>query len=1784
MEQLLVENPRDTQLLSQLASLAENEGDIEMAIQYQRQHLQLAPKERDVRLGLAQLLVKSGQAEEAGQIWVDLVADEPELHRNLRSIDSLITYNKEETALAILSRLSAREPDNWEYLYREGICHQMEDETALAKNKFAALLALNLDDDTPGAAMLAARKNEARIQRMTRTASSAASNPLAARTSNIYQVLAQTGLDQRYSYYNSQQNLYTPSDYGQARLAALAWLLRFAKQEERETAFVNGYKAAVEQPEPSQRALLDWFYLKIVQQNYPDIYAAAKRLSQSGGAVGEYIYLNYLGVRTSSGSSRSTDTKKDSTPPLPAEEIETMLELYAKLKQQKPEWINAHLFMNVTTELERADRNDKIDELYNEAVARVKETNVEQMTLVVTLAAKRGDVETLIDIYKKLDRLDNSSRGNLSWAAVNAFYQATGPLADKNEFPKMLKLLETMQDADRVERISDPSVMLRRQRTASQSTNLVFYKRVNGTKRYTTFTFPKPNPYLQGGNIQLLRTIFEEYKQADILSDLFTYVETELKAAEGNPARKIDYQLMLAYIRWWDDRKPEAIEALREATAMVPDDPSLLLSVAEILEQNNRLGEALELLDSIEPKDQQVMMEREESAMQLAERLGDVERARTAAERLFGLRLPPEKQADLAGRMHRLGMHKEAEAVLARAQRQAGNKTDTLRNLMRQYSGQNNPEMAINIARRILRKSVPYQNANSYSSRQGEDEAARSEAVQVLARSGKLDAMIERAQGQLASSPNSIQIRRNLMEYLLAADKKEEFVKQAKELTALHSDDAQLHYSIAQQLQQAGQPQAACDEYLAAIREDATVLRRSTYDLQQIFRIAKRQDQLVDVMLNSDLSLMRNDPYTVTEMIGNLMRDDETKASGKKLFDKAWKELPEIRDQMVRDLQSSYDSAKMYDYVKEAVFPVGTTIQALSGSNAMSYGNDGVFTTADTMLLDYARKQNRVTELCNDLAKELKQHPDWKFGEVLLAILEIQGGQTQPGIARLKTLIDNDGDAMPMNTRYLIGQELAYYSNVQALLVPLYARAVEESINDNDVDLSYNPIRRAVQFYTDQGMHAKANAIITKTLAHESSGYDAAYAAERKLQSTSAAIELLLANDNAVEAVRVGNALLADTAFLELAKSGSNHDYYIGHLRTQTQLANEQLRQQGLTQILDGLIQQPDAKGKSAFDIVAIVEQTKDGLPVYTNVIDRVLDESKPDAKTLSEALAKVSKLQSDDELSLLIGRGLLSARIEKSKEFADIAKTLQTFVQKHPLEPLTHGRQANSRQRAEAMPRIPLWFVARHCLKREELHAIGTELADHALAAALRQTQTDQAIAILNEWGELELDAGHKDEAEKHWRQMIELVLPTATPQTSSRLADRELFFVQVAAKAPATKVVAAVPTEAQFVQALAIAKMLAQKEMLDLSLETLRSSLKAGPPIAPAQTASRGRYVNVSSTGVVTYTDVENRNALNILTELETLIALYRSKNVSNDQLCAVLTGIVLPEARPAEVFLYVQAPIVVAEPKSLGSILARLAVKCGKLNELRQRAESRLEQPLGQLAAHVLLAQVAIAAQEPDVLNEQLQALETVLTTDTGTTSANLACLVALPALDMEAATDNAMSLGTLIAKNYATSNANDSAMNIHFLLAKEAFAHKKSEQAGEQIDAALQASLSGSAQQAAEAQLRATQLYAQAGNLDRALTHLGRVCDQPDVQLDQSTFTRIVSLLIQLPDAERYRKLKAWSFPRRGESRSACWPTISRRADRPRSSAVTRFPRRMLSARWRCCSIPLRRPSN
>ncbi|OYV84432.1 MAG: hypothetical protein B7Z73_15450, partial [Planctomycetia bacterium 21-64-5] len=461
-------------------------------------------------------------------------------------------------------------------------------------------------------------------------------------------------------------------------------------------------------------------------------------------------------------------------------------------------------------------------------------------------------------------------------------------------------------------------------RRTSSNANMPYYSLFQGkNQKHIRISFPLPNDYFDFSGILLLRNAYELFKRDDLLSDLVAHLRAAV-TGDAPAAERIYPQLALVYVQSWEESPREAVDEFARACELAPDDLNLKLDLAELRETHGDLDEALALADAVTPLDQSTMQRRELLALRVAVRSGDLERARQAAERLFGLRLDAEMQVELAAQMRQLGMHDLAEAVMARAQRQAGNRSGALMALMLQYQGQNKPDVAAQVAHQILRR-VPGRQRDPNMG-QTPDDAARGQAIAVLARTGKLKDMIARAEAQLKTAPNSVQIHQTLAEYYQAAGDRKKSAELYQQMAAARPEDARLQYQVAQQLSQSGDALAAVVYYEAAIKKEPRLFANNYWQVEQTFRQAKKEEDLVKLLDEIDLKAI-GQYYMITNLIQNMGRNNNQRPLAMKLFKRAWEAFPEQRAQIISQMYDNtfWETQEAYDYARDALIPRGGT-------------------------------------------------------------------------------------------------------------------------------------------------------------------------------------------------------------------------------------------------------------------------------------------------------------------------------------------------------------------------------------------------------------------------------------------------------------------------------------------------------------------------------------------------------------------------------------------------------------------------------------------------------------------------------------------------------------------------------------------------------------------------------------------------------------------------------------------------------------------------------------------
>jgi tetratricopeptide (TPR) repeat protein len=1750
LEPLLGDNPRDTQLLRQLSGLAESEADLAGAIKYQRQLAQVAPgKEEEGRL--AQLLVRAGETEEAGAIWVRLAGQEKEFTNVLLAAQHLLANGKPDAALTLTTRALQDHPRDWEALYLEGVALERGGRPAEAERRFQAILDLRLPDDELSI-FQKGQKPAARRPSPRPGAAAPVDFPLQDRLSTTMQIWQATGLNPTgYPiYFSSQATFWTPADFGQARLGALGWLLALAQKEKKQDEFVAKWRQARERAGQDERTQLDWVYLLVLRQDQAGLYDATRGFARSPDPALRWLYLAALMGRNAAREVRvypgRSPTAADTTPPLPGADLDEMLACFRSLQRQRPEWVIEPITTGVLAELKRAGRSGDVDAIYRDTLTAA--ARPEGLAAALRLAAERGDIDAALKLFDRLEQLPPGSPGvgDLS----DALGRAMSLRADARATADVLRLLDRYLAHERRQKRTGPAARA----PAGPTLNGNPYYRVwtaQGSS-YVMLDYPTPNDYHDYTGISLLRTAYDLYKRDDLVSDLFRHLRAAGDAAPQG--ERVFYHLALGYLHWWAGEKDEALRELTRGSELAPADLNLRLEVAELRERHGEPEEALALADSITPLDHTLMQRRELLALRLAVRTRKLPRARQAAERLFGLRLDPELQVRLAGQMRQLGMDDLAEAVLARAQGQAGNRTAVLVSLMLQFQSQN-PDAAAQVAYQILRHGPSQQVSPNGRT---EEDTARAQALDVLARSGKLQALIQRAEAQLRSAPRAAPLYQTLAEYYRAAGARDKSRQAYERLAELRPDDARLRYQLAGQLYTLGETKAAADQYAAALRKDPTLFAQQSFQILQVFQQNNRMEELADILDKLDARALGYS-FAVTNLVDSLLQNEKTRAVGVRLFRKGWQAFPSQRlDLLTQSFGGGvWQLPEIFDYLHQAVLPAegDRLVNPWAAASAPIFGaavvNDGRMQGLMTRLLDTAAAQNRLGPLAGEVDQALAKHPDWASGRVLRAALLARAGKDREAREVAERLLADRQNPMPANACRLLAQELEPHPPLKDLAVRFYEAAVAEALASPGETFSQTAAPRLVALYREARRDADAHALILKFVRRQVTGgrFDNEYEAYQRLRELEEIAALLLQLGHPVDALRTYNDILSDPQRITLASRFAGG-------RTARQVAEQgraaclrALRPEVLPSVFREFLAPTADGGKApALDLLLVADPPDLRRGRLVSMLGEALRLAggSPSARVAVRDLLDGVRRQAPDDLSAAVAAALAALAEDRAEGIDAALNRLLKLAEAQPLEELPAGTPANSRQRQEAARQIGLWLVARECLRRPDRRAVAERLAARAVEAAGRQADRTYALVMWGEWGRLDLERGDRAAAERHWTAMLDLVLGAgrpATPATGPAVVDLE-----------------------QFGQAMQVAKLAAEHGLHALSLRAVHETLAAGPPLVLLEDQPARR---VSPSGVTTPADpaLPFRTVEENLSELSTL---WLRQQAPAGAVYEALATAVLPERRADEVFLYPRPLALTGTAARVGSggqLLAEWAVRAGRAAELRQRLQARQEQARAALPARVLLTQLALAGRDYPAATQALDWLGRRLPAEKARAARELTCHAALPALDVPETAAAAVPVLREAARGLAAPATAEPAGSLLLLLARFSFDHADQAEGRKHLREYLDLVERANARStpAVVAALRKTQLHRAAAEFGRAglfpdaLEVLGQYADIPRSATGDASLPQLDRplgrYLAALPADQRYALLKAWTLPAGTRQSVRLYTTLARTAEVP-----------------------------
>jgi tetratricopeptide (TPR) repeat protein len=1507
LERLLPERPDDVDLLTYIVELAEKEGDLPSAVSYQRK---LFARNGDLaEKRLLVLLMKTGELEEVFTLWARKARNASNTISQLEFLDNLLLFGRNRDVFEFAG-LSLRErPRDWELLYRRGVAAAKLADFSRAQEAFQTLLGLKEEDDTTSALLAPTEKKE---------------DPDAIakqRVEMVSKIRVAIGFDAPQQNQNEQTlapELWTPADYGQARMAALGWLSSIAERTRTSENFLNQLRnTRGKSDSPDLRGWWDWWYLSNVLSDGQEINRADDVLQRTGLTFfASRRMFNYL-------------SENPKTP----RELEQVLADYRTVLRKRPDWVDAQYFAIPSRCLKEFDREKEIDRLYAEtmAVGPISPTVVLNQ---VKIAASRDDVASLLRL---LPLLDVSPKG---WDEISP----TPTPAGLAKASLLIDVAWTMSRLIRQDKYSDflnlygglMDVNLRHFRMARKQprfahtidpvvvgqVNLVFDDFIG----MENLPYPRTTPVLERSFLEFIATAYFLAKKKDSVDDLLEFQRKRAMAA-GPEDRQVE-DLALFAIQILAGDRAEALPLLKGACERAPGEFWLFEEYAlAAADRPADVKEAIRLLDSRPPTDPIALRKREQLSLQLANRVGDLDRARVAIDRLFDSRLSAEDQIQLLEQASKLGLDDRARLLSDRIRSSAGGNEKVLRTVLRQYESQKQKTEASETAFAILR-AIPAPMAPNQND-------ARNEALRTLQQMGLLGPIIDRLTAKRKLATKSLPLVNELSECCRANGETLKSLELAGESISLGSNDASARMHLARLYEDSGRTREAIDQMLLAIAAQPHSFNNQTQQIVNVFAKGHETTILTSRMLECDPRVI--DINSAVILFNSLWSISDQRDWAVKLLSHVWR--PQVDSSSFSQLLLYNDSLSDHKWSHPGILALAKARLVTDSGSIEAEPWQGFGDVFQAMINVMAKKG-----LLSDFEAELRKHsdtrPKWIGGRAMLATLQLKLGRTKDARSILEAIwTENELRTMPAPARQVLFNAIKGEPSLAPLLYTELSRQLSAFARKPDeTTIDASELRLYVDLARRRGDLTAATETIVK--------------ANRVAKPGSTMTSTFRFNNGRpiIQQIPVeGSQALFIAPLLELDRSwealGNLFPQWLQHsqgneaMRGQNNqalpifdnfyFAVESLRADTVASFLDRV---PD---EELFELRTMPLLESDlRYRLYSRAISVV------DCPVHSDAIAKIAariakrRQEKPDDLAAWI----IAACFENERGQLEQLTGLAAWVKSHPLSELPKSGRPSAKVRREALDQVALWFAAMPALENPKTEAAGRILADRALQAARRldKDENDRLYgrAILQEWIGIASRAKQTQRTQLLWMDLAEQLLPAKVSEER---------------KAP-------LPAN-QFGRIISMVELAVRDKAIDAGMELIHRAVQGGLLAQPYQVQSGSKTMSLYPVQIFT-----------------NLVLLFREAGVPTPRILDCLMDVVLPKKRPGE--LWDVQHVHTGYYHSLFRLTADIASECDRLNVLNDRLRERLQFPNVSIEARTNVAELSKLRGDRASLREQLE----------------------------------------------------------------------------------------------------------------------------------------------------------------------------------------------------------------
>lgn len=1194
LEGLAREDTRDTKLFEQLVALSRAEFDFQTAVEYQRRLVSAAPTPEAEYL-LGNLLLELGEIDEAEAMWLKLSQRGNDRKALDASISTLINKEQYETAAKVIERAMSSDPSNWELLGPAMIAYVKLKRNEEAQRIAERVLALNVEPGEP-----TAETREAIKKQQSRGGKQLVNqyNPYdyLGQPTRMQQIVPQlkavlSGGSDRVQYGTNALRAQCFQDV--YLVASLVPLLTGGEKFDSAkyvSEFVDGALASRDAKKLWQAvSYLIWedqrvMYSQTPSEQYQKCLDALVERDEPYAAT---LQIQKI-VNERNTAARAVGGKPEPLDKETVEKVKRLSSIAGRLNQRgNPNYHDIWL----AGELSRAGEQEEADKLIDRYVEQAKGSSYGPMAAMQAAAVLLGNLggepsDKTIDRAMELLRASlkemgsNTSqlaqlRGNIG----GQFAMLAGTLVEHDRLDDALAMIDEVLKVQAIQTSQlRPS---QRQRTQNSQNALSYNVQVNRQYIQRSVMFPPVTPAFGADAILTVHGVYSAVKEDEAkLAKLLQQLESWAGEKTEDPNLRAARILAKASVHYWLEDRVATEETLLAAEALKVDPQDVALMRSRLLYEAGRIEEALTLIESLKPTNQQMMVDRELTILQLVLQQGDLERAKTSAQRLFALRLDANTEFKLADLMYQLGMRELGERMMGRIRRRAGGQQNTLNQLMSRYVEAGDNKAAAEIARQVVRRTTPRGSSNHYTSENVQHE----QAVQVLARAGELDDLIKQYEGLVERSPKSTKLIDQLCAFYDAAGRRGDADKLRIKSAENAPNDPRALYAAGQQLARLQKHKDAAEKYIAAVTKSPELLNNYYYEMRDTFTHAKAWGQLADQITQSGIRKFTQS-YRLSELCNELGQQKESEALNRLLYaaisELSWAELSQLMYSL-GSLQFKPEPKLVALVAEKLTDPKANFDQFSNNAFVWSRSQDGRTSgTINGITSIVTSDPELVQKVSTAMQARIEKSKDELFPRALLCMLLVKQEKFDEMEAMLQPVLDKkDKQHQDAQAVWSLASMLAHESKQPERAAKILEATGAEVFKINESsDFQYTAMSLLAFSYEKANRPSDAHRILIEELkkispADERYANNPGYAEYRYLSSLVGLAERFLKMGYPAEAFIAHRKAFADESIVQRAMQWGGNNYAQQKDALAKQIASRR-NIDAMTKIITSAINQP---------------------------------------------------------------------------------------------------------------------------------------------------------------------------------------------------------------------------------------------------------------------------------------------------------------------------------------------------------------------------------------------------------------------------------------------------------------------------------------------------------------------------------------------------------------------------------------------------------------------------------